>query len=91
MTQFLPLLIETKAVISNLYGPEILPHLVSISKQKGSTDCGLFAVAITTILALGLDPAGIICQQNSLHYHLVKYLENGKFTTFPTAPPPPCV
>ena len=82
MTQFLPLLIETKAVISNLYGPEILPHLVSISKQKGSTDCGLFAVAITTTLTLGLDPAGITYQQNSLHRHLVKCLETRKFTTY---------
>ena len=50
---------ETKSVISNLYGPEVLPRLVSISKQKGSTDCGLFAVAITTTLTLGLDPAEI--------------------------------
>ena len=77
----------TKAVISNLYGPEVLPCLVSISKQKGSiskqkgsTDCGLFAVAITTTLTLGFDPAGITYQQNSLHHHLV---ETGKFTMFP--------
>ena len=33
---------ETKGVISNLYGPVVLPCLVSISKQKGGTDCGLF-------------------------------------------------
>ena len=74
---------ETKAVISNLYGPEVLPSLVSISKQKGNTDCGLFAVAITTTLALGLDPAGITYQQNSLHHHLVKCLETGNVTMFP--------
>ena len=83
MTQFLPLLIETKAVFSNLYGPEVLPRLVSVNKQKGSTDCGLFAVLIATTLALGLDPAGITYQQNSLHHHLVKCLETGKFTMFP--------
>ena len=73
---------ETKAIIFNLYGPEVLPCLVS-SKQKGSTDCGLFAVAITTTLALGFDPAGITYQQNSLRHHLVKCLETGKFTMFP--------
>ena len=33
---------ETKGVISNLYGPVVLPCLVIISKQKGGTDCGLF-------------------------------------------------
>ena len=74
---------ETKAVISNLYGPEILPRLVSICKQKGGTDCGLFAIAIATTLALGLDPAEITYQQSSLRRHLVKCLEDGKFTMFP--------
>ena len=58
----------------------VLPCLVSISKQKGSTDCGLISPAIATTLALGLDPAGITDQQSSLHCHLVKFLENGKFT-----------
>ena len=57
--------------------------MVSISEQKGSTDCGLFVVAITTTLSLGFDPAGITYQQNSLHHHLVKCLETGKFTMFP--------
>ena len=74
---------ETKAVISNLYGPEMLPRLVSICKQKGGTDCGLFAIAIATTLALGLDPAEITYQQSSLRHHLVKCLEDGKFTMFP--------
>ena len=74
---------ETKAVISNLYGPKVLPRLGSINKQKGSTDCGLFAVAITTTLALGLDPAGITYHPSGLHCHLVKCLETGKFTMFP--------
>ena len=74
---------ETKAVISNLYGPEILPRLVSICKQKGGTDCGLFAITIATTLALGLDPAEITYQQISLHHHFMKCLEDGKFTMFP--------
>ena len=72
----------TKAVISNLYGPEILPRLVNISKQEGGTDCGLFAIAIATTLALRLDPAEITYQQSSLRCHLVKCLEDGKFTMF---------
>ena len=82
MTQFLPLLIETKAVFSNLYGPEVLPRLVSVNKQKGSTDCGLFAVAIATTLALGLDLAGITYHQSRLCRHQVRCLETGKFTMF---------
>ena len=73
---------ETIAVISNLYGPDVIPYLISISKQKASTDCGLFAVAITTTLALGFDPAGITYQQNSLCRHLVKCLKTKKITMF---------
>ena len=74
---------ETIAVISNLYGPYVLPCLISISIQKASTDCGLFAVVITTTLALRFDPAGITYQQNSLCHHLVKCLKTGKFILFP--------
>ena len=40
----------------------------------------LFAVANATTLALGLDPAGITNKQSDLHHHLVKFLENEKFT-----------
>jgi len=74
---------ETKAVISNLYGSTVSPFLVNISKQKGGADCGLFAIAIATTLALGLDPAAITFQQSILHKHLVYCLENGKFSMFP--------
>ena len=73
---------ETKAIISNLYGPEVLPHLVSVNEQKGSTDCDLFAVAIATTLALGLDLAGISYHQSGLCRLQVKCLETGKFTMF---------
>ena len=41
---------ETKAAISNLYGPIVSPRLVNISKQKGGADCGLFVIAIATTL-----------------------------------------
>ena len=50
---------ETKAAISNLYGPIVSPRLVNISKQKGGADCGLFVIAIATTLVLRLDPAEI--------------------------------
>jgi len=50
---------ETKAVISYLYGPTVSLHLVSINKQEGDADCGSFAIANATTLALRLDPAEI--------------------------------
>jgi len=74
---------ETKAVISYLYGPTASPRLVNISKQKGGADCGLFAIAIATTLALRLDPAEITFLQSILREHLVHCLENGNFSMFP--------
>ena len=31
---------DTKAVISDLYGPTVSPCLINIGKQKGGADCG---------------------------------------------------
>jgi len=70
-------------VISNLYGPTVSPHLVNISKQKGGADCEVYAIAIATTLALGLDPAEITFQQSILRENLVHCLENGKLSMFP--------
>ena len=61
---------DTKAVISNLYGPTVSPRLINISKQKGGADCGLFAIAIATTLAPRFDPTEISFQQSNLHEHL---------------------
>ena len=70
-------------MISNLYRPLVSFCLINISKQKGGADCGLFAIAITTTLALGLDTVEITFQQSNLREHLVNCFDERKFTMFP--------
>ena len=51
---------EAKCVISNLFqcGPKKLSIKVARSqKQKGSNDCGLFAIAFATAIAFGINPS----------------------------------
>ena len=39
---------------------KITVNIMSIGKQTGSTDCGLYAVAIATSIAYNIDPGTII-------------------------------
>ena len=48
--------------------------MMSMAKQKGSTDCGLYAVATLTCLAFGHDPTEIIFDQDALRPHLTQCL-----------------
>ena len=38
----------------------------TVEKQKGSSDCGLFAVVFATSLCIGLEPANLKYHQESL-------------------------
>ena len=55
---------ETKQVILNMFKKvgKVKIDSVDIPVQRGSTDCGVFAIAITTSLAFGNDPANITFQ-----------------------------
>ena len=74
---------DTKAVISDLYGPTVSPHVINISKQKGGADCGLSAIAIATTLAIGLDPPEITFQQSNLLNIWLVALMKGNSLCFP--------
>ena len=52
--------------------------------QRGGADCGLFAIAVATSLGYGDDPAKSTFQQENLSEHLLKCLESGNLTIFPT-------
>lgn len=52
-------------------------------KRVGSHDCGLFAIANTTALANGVDPATLKFQQAKMRKNLQLWLENQKLTMFP--------
>ena len=59
-------------------------HHVSVQKQEGTTDCGLFSIAFAYHAVLGEDPAKITFDQDKLRSHLVTCFENNCLSKFPT-------
>ena len=58
-------------------------HIMNISKQAGNTDCGLFAMASLTLLALKMDPTTVVFEQKDLRQHLIQSFEKRAITSFP--------
>ena len=53
--------LDAENVISHLFKKQTCTNMLdvdimSVGKQSGSTDCGLYAIAISTALAFDLDP-----------------------------------
>lgn len=51
--------------------------------QKGSSECGLFAIASATSLCLGMDPEKQNYSQDHMRDHLANCFINGAMTPFP--------
>lgn len=74
---------STQKVVSNMFG-RVKLNLVPVQKQKGGTDCGLFAIAFSTAICKELDPTTITFNQTAMRDHLIYCLKNGTMTLFPT-------
>jgi len=61
----------------------LMVHVVQPQRQKGSDDCGLFAIANATAVCFGVDPRSCRFDQNQMRQHLVLCLESGKMSMFP--------
>ena len=57
--------------------------LQEVQRQRGLSDCGLFAVAFATSLCEGEDPGAINYIQHAFRSHLTECLEQQKMTAFP--------
>jgi len=75
---------QTKKVIFNLFQSSSAKKLrvVNSQKQKGSKDCGLFAIAFATALAYGQNPSKLKYDQSSMRSHLVRCFHEGKLVPF---------
>ena len=71
---------HTKKLIMQLLG-DVDVELQSCPKQRGSDDCGLYAIAICTSLAHGHQPTAYI--QETMQNHLVKCFEENFLAVFP--------
>ena len=63
---------------------EITLTFKGVQRQKGSNDCGLFALAFATSLCIGDDPSQLNYIQDKLRPHLITCLEKNCLTFFPT-------
>ena len=76
---------ETRKIICNIF--QVLPvsniKVVKAQKQMDTKDCGLFAIAYATALALGQNPSELRFHQESMGSHFVACLEQEKLMQFP--------
>ena len=55
-----------------------------IQQQLGWTDCGLFAVAVVTAIAIGSDPVYLTWIQGNMRAHMIQCIETEVITPFPS-------
>ena len=65
--------------------PEISLEFVDVTVQAGTYDCGLFAVAFATALALGIRPEEFEFNQLEMRKNLYQCFEKRKMEMFPVA------
>ena len=73
---------ETAMII--LSGGTCSLETMTIRKQSGSSDCGLFAIGISTALCFGLDPVTMKFDQVRMRPHFVNCFKKGALSLFPT-------
>ena len=59
-------------------------NFLDTQQQCGSSDCGLYAIAIATAICEGEDPCKQLFNQDAMRSHLLRCLEMGKMTLFPS-------
>ena len=77
---------ETEYVIAKLFqcGPKKVTVKVAHSqKQKGSNDCGLYAIAFATAIAHEMNPGRLKLKQEAMRPHLVNCFNKGRISPFP--------
>ena len=57
--------------------------LMHSQKQKGSNDCGIFAICFAVAIAFGLNPAQLHLRQEGMRSHLVNCFNKEQFSPFP--------
>ena len=74
---------DTKKLIADIMQstcPKIEVQYIDVQKQKGQSDCGLFAIAFATLLAHLQDPASITYNQAKMRRHLIHCFETHSMT-----------
>ena len=73
--------VTTKNKLEKTFASNLRYITPRLQKQKGTIDCGLFAVAFATNLAYGRNTFKF--DQSQMHHHLIACFEASKITVFP--------
>ena len=81
-----PITADVQTVLARLLftsKPTFQVKLAKVTRQSGTSDCGLFAIAYITHLAFGQDPALFTFSQDKMREHLIQCIERGVMHPFP--------
>ena len=59
--------------------------MIDVQRQKGTCDCGLFAVAFATALANGIQPERLEFEQDRMRKHLYRCFNQDALSMFPAS------
>ena len=65
-----------ETVVSSLFHARTNMRMQPMQKQVGGTDCGLFAIAVISAIAYGIDPSQLQFKQEEMREHLLNCFKN---------------
>ena len=77
---------DTSLQVAQIYlthDPTIRKQALSVQKQHGNKDCGIFSIAFAVELCNGNDPEAVYFDQSKICHHLLKCLECKELKPFP--------
>ena len=84
-TMFAGIDAETRATVKRIFRLKSVEglNMVDMQCQEGTSDCGVFAIAVITSLLFGEDSNMVTYKQEKLREHLTECLTVGKLSLFP--------
>lgn len=79
-----PKFLKQVACLIRTTKPQMDIKWVNTEHQRGSADCGLFAIAYAEILCRGVQPETVVLNQPLMRQHLINCFQAGKLIPFPT-------
>ena len=77
---------DSLQMIENLFQyDDVIPEvkMMQCHKQEGAKDCGVYAIAFSVALAMGVNPSRQIFKQDMMRAHLVNCFKKEHFSLFP--------
>ena len=74
---------EIKSILTNIFEFSSI-EMATMQKQKEINTCGLYAVAVATVIAHDENPSKSLFKEDQMKFHLCSCFEEGFLSTFPT-------